>query len=117
MAGKPPTPALSPISRVDALDNSRHLVPREVLEAQIADMDRLGTWHLAQALGLAEHMAKYPEDDERWRNGVMDRHLKLAGALLGSINSRVTTFKFLQEGEGDGGEYPGGKREPYARSR
>lgn len=112
---KPPNPKLTPITRQDRIDGAVHLIPRSDLEAQVREMDRCGTWHLAQALAIAEHVEQYPVDDERWRQAQFDRHLKLAGALLGSINSRVTAFKFLQEG--NDGQYAGGHPEPYRRSR
>lgn len=107
----PPTPKLSPIMR------RMSMIPTNELAAQVISMDRLGTWHLARALRLAEHMAENPADDEKWRNGLMDRHLKLAGALLGSINARVATFKFLQEVKDGQHADAGGDPDAYERAQ
>lgn len=93
---RPRPPRLSPVTRSDSQGTVR-MIPLGELVKQVESMDRLGTWHLAQALAIAEHIADNPADDEKWRAGLMDRHLKLSGALLGSINSRISTFKFLRE--------------------
>lgn len=106
---RPPMPDLTPITR-----GTGSLIPREVLLAQVRAMDRRGTWHLAQAIRLQEGFDDGSVEENRYSTNLLTRHLQFAGALLGSINSRVTTFKFLQE---DPHDYPGGHADRYGEAR
>lgn len=92
---RPLPPRLSPVTR-QTMGASR-LIPVEELQRQIEDMDRLGTWHLAQALALQNGFDKGVVDEDRYTVNKLNRHLQFAGALLGSINSRLSTYRFIKE--------------------
>jgi hypothetical protein len=105
---EPLPPRLTPVMRAGVL------IPYAELVGQLTDMDRFGTWCLAQVYAEYDLIRQHPASDDRYHNARMDRMLKLAGASLGSINARVALFKFLQE---DPSEFPGGDPEKYQRAR
>jgi hypothetical protein len=106
--GRPRIPDLTPITRYPA-----DLIPTAELVEQVMHMDRLGTWCLQQYLATFEGIENGLLEDNRYHTARMARLSQASGALLGSINSRVSTFKFMQEVAN--GEHPGGRAERYNR--
>lgn len=111
---RPKTPRLSPITRHEL--GATRMIPVDLLMEQVAEMDRLGTWHLAQALAMQEGFDNQTVEENRYGVNKFNRHMQLAGALLGSINSRISTFRFLREvANGEHGQP--GDREGYGKPR
>jgi hypothetical protein len=105
---RPRIPNLTPITRYPA-----DLIPTAELAEQVMLMDRLGTWCLQQYLAIFDGIQSGQIEENRYLAARMTRLSQASGALLGSINSRISTFKFLQEVAS--GEHPGGRAEQYNR--
>ena len=112
---RPQPPRLTPITRA-GMNGAMRLIPSDLLLDQVIKMDRLGTWHLAQAVALQEGFDDGTAEENKYNVNRLQRHLQLAGALLGSINSRLSTYKFVKEvrdgqhgeaGKDDDGYYKG----------
>lgn len=93
---RPLPPRLTPVTRPGA-NNATRLIPADLLLLQVTQMDRLGTWHLAQAIALQEGFDSGEAEENKYNVNRLQRHLQFAGALLGSINSRLSTYKFVKE--------------------
>lgn len=108
-------PALTPVTRSnDEKGVRRVVIPRTELERQIAQQDRLATWFLAQAIAEMRLILSDPNEDNRARNATIQRYLSWGAAVGGAINSRITAYKFLTEG--DGSERTGGRPDLYHHS-
>ena len=92
---RPQPPRLSPITREKG--GMVRLIPIGELLEQVQEMDRLGTWHLAQALALQTAFDNGTAEENRYGVNKLHRHLQFAGAMLGSINARIATYKFVKE--------------------
>jgi hypothetical protein len=82
-----------------------------MLAQQVVESERFGVWCLAQALAEYHLMTQNPLEDDSYHNHRMSRLLTMSGAALGSINSRTTAFRFLEEVRN--GQHPGGDAEAY----